>query len=432
MPYLTPDTPPDDTRCFRLNVPNDITWVGIVKGALSELIKAYNFEEFGSATPEETAQRFLQMYDEFVFEECDMAACCFDNPPLTRITSDGVFQSSTDGGTTWADDPARDPRNQTTLLAPVAGEPTDTKCKAANNVVSYLEDAANQMAASLDNATDVAAVTVVIVGLLLLLGIVTGGLTFVLLAGLPLVVAGLTRTEFEAAFIEANWQDLTELFFCKMETNGRLVAGSLPGIMTEVEGIFGGGLNVGARWVNGLLHAMGEQGINNAATMQGGADRSCDAAECTFTWEWDLTSAVDVLIMPHPAGHDRGHWEQGVGWIADYYPGDDIRIADLQFIWGKSYNITTVTFYWHAENAEFSGIWKQNGTTSMMGFPNGDSDSSGAWAYDGSNPATQTDRFFLGAVFRDTNAENQVAILNKVRLTSTDLMSFPTGRAIES
>lgn len=61
MPYLTPDTAPGTTKCRVLIIPDDKEWLALVTGALSELTHAYNFEQFGTATPEQTAQAFRDM-----------------------------------------------------------------------------------------------------------------------------------------------------------------------------------------------------------------------------------------------------------------------------------------------------------------------------------------------------------------------------------
>lgn len=70
MPYLTPETLPSGTICRTVFIPDDIEWITIVNGALSRLIHASNFEQFGSITPEETAERFQQMFFEFRDSEC--------------------------------------------------------------------------------------------------------------------------------------------------------------------------------------------------------------------------------------------------------------------------------------------------------------------------------------------------------------------------
>jgi hypothetical protein len=73
MPYLTPDSAPGTTICRTLVIPADTYWLAIVNGALSELCKKWNFEKYGELTPEETAEAFAVMFDDFLASECEGA-----------------------------------------------------------------------------------------------------------------------------------------------------------------------------------------------------------------------------------------------------------------------------------------------------------------------------------------------------------------------
>lgn len=93
MPYLTPDTAPGNTRCRVLIIPDDKEWLALVTGALSELTHAYNFEEFGTATPEETAQAFRDMLALYV--DCEPTMPDFIRLTDTKTTGNngGTFTS---------------------------------------------------------------------------------------------------------------------------------------------------------------------------------------------------------------------------------------------------------------------------------------------------------------------------------------------------
>jgi microcystin-dependent protein len=67
MPYLTPDTASSTTQCWTLVFPTGADWSAIVSGALLTIGQAYNFEQFGTATPEETATVFRDMLDNAIF-----------------------------------------------------------------------------------------------------------------------------------------------------------------------------------------------------------------------------------------------------------------------------------------------------------------------------------------------------------------------------
>jgi microcystin-dependent protein len=57
--WLTPDDPPDGEQCFQLTIPGGEEYAAIFRGALVPLFSPANFEQFGSQTPEETAQAFV-------------------------------------------------------------------------------------------------------------------------------------------------------------------------------------------------------------------------------------------------------------------------------------------------------------------------------------------------------------------------------------
>lgn len=69
--YLTPDSVPATTVCRVLLIPDDVAWMAIVTGALSALITPDAWQKYGTLSPEECADRMLQMLDEFTFNgEC--------------------------------------------------------------------------------------------------------------------------------------------------------------------------------------------------------------------------------------------------------------------------------------------------------------------------------------------------------------------------
>jgi len=67
LAWLTPDVPPADTLCRVLVIPNQTDWLAIVAGALEPLTHDVNFEQFGTATPEQTADIYRDMFDAFSF-----------------------------------------------------------------------------------------------------------------------------------------------------------------------------------------------------------------------------------------------------------------------------------------------------------------------------------------------------------------------------
>lgn len=62
MPYLTPNTIPDETVCYGVRIPNEPYLIAALMGAVSELFKVWNWEAFGEMTPQETADAMLPVY----------------------------------------------------------------------------------------------------------------------------------------------------------------------------------------------------------------------------------------------------------------------------------------------------------------------------------------------------------------------------------
>jgi len=69
MPYLTPDTIPADTICRVLFIPNSQEFLANVTGALQLLTFPESFVEFGLLTPDQTAAAYVDMFDQFCFNE---------------------------------------------------------------------------------------------------------------------------------------------------------------------------------------------------------------------------------------------------------------------------------------------------------------------------------------------------------------------------
>lgn len=79
-----------------LIIPDEKTWLALVTGALSELTYEYNFEQFGTATPEETAQRFIEMLGEYVDCEPTVSDLIIIQDQRSSGTHGGTFTAGAD------------------------------------------------------------------------------------------------------------------------------------------------------------------------------------------------------------------------------------------------------------------------------------------------------------------------------------------------
>jgi len=71
MGYLTPDEIPAETICRILFIPDNEEIIAVVTGALQSLIDPNNWTQWGTLTPQETADGLVQMFDDFCLDgEC--------------------------------------------------------------------------------------------------------------------------------------------------------------------------------------------------------------------------------------------------------------------------------------------------------------------------------------------------------------------------
>jgi hypothetical protein len=291
------------------------TWVGHLSGMIERLIYLDAWE----GTDDEKYAAINQVYKllgamgrEENIGGCNMTCCC--TQVLRRINAGGVYQESTDGGTTWHDAQQNDPRQPGIMLPPQIGSDAhDTRCKAANSIVAFLEAAQANLAGQLATDTTIAAITTIITGILLLLGIVTGGFSLVLLTAMSLSVLGLSSAAFAAEFDEGKWQALTCSAYCHIGDDGTMTAEGFAAFRGEVQADMGG-VSIGASWLGGLIDAAGAAGMNNAAALPSANSRDCNACACACLAGWtagagfsDFTIDDDhiVLQVDHDGGDGR-------------------------------------------------------------------------------------------------------------------------------
>lgn len=155
MPYLTPGEIPEGDICRPLSIPANGEWLAIVSGALTELTKPYNWEQFGAVTVEETIARMQIMIDAYY------AGCAVCATPggyrIIRISPTGNLEQLNDNGE-W--EPATDDYAIPAPDARTSGTETDQICLAAKNAVNVLEQLYENLAESWDeNLSEAEAIT---------------------------------------------------------------------------------------------------------------------------------------------------------------------------------------------------------------------------------------------------------------------------------
>lgn len=222
-----------------------------------------------------------------------MSGCCGDEQ-LHRFTAEGVYQSSDDGGTTWFDDPANDPRNDGTASPPLPGDASDSKrCAAADNVRDLFEQYRDNLI-SIVGATP--SIIAIVAGILAFIGTILGlsgvgvaiGVLFLSMAAEMIQIGG---TGISGAITFTALQDFRCLVFCRMNNDGELTYDAWQLLLADIAGTFSG---FAETFFYQTVNGMGYIGVSNAGTIGAStaADCECDCL-CQFsvTFEsggWDV------------------------------------------------------------------------------------------------------------------------------------------------
>lgn len=296
MPYLTPNAPPDDTVCRTLRIPNDVFWLSIVDGALSELTKDFRFEAYGDYSPEDTAARFRDMYDDFVSQGCEMA-CCYDVVEH-RVTSGGEMQVRVNGGD-WQTDP-NDPRKTGISLPPPVMDATHTKCDAATNGRQHFEDYIAGVSSELGGTTNVYVLALALAALIVALffGQVEAipPIAAFIITALPALI-GLGQAAWDAYWTSDELDVILCALFCNMGDDGQLDEAGFSAFKAYLVTNLTPG--VAADALLAQIDAIGLVGVNNMCAYGSSADADCSGCPCTGSCDldnWDvLTGFGDIF-----------------------------------------------------------------------------------------------------------------------------------------
>lgn len=94
--WLTPDTLPDTKLCRVIRIPDDIALVAAVSGALLELTRQENWEQYGQQTPAATASVMQSMFYDYLSSTGD-ACVSLDIAHAVHDEAQGVNGGSNSG-----------------------------------------------------------------------------------------------------------------------------------------------------------------------------------------------------------------------------------------------------------------------------------------------------------------------------------------------
>jgi len=317
MPYLTPDTAPDDTICRVMHIPNDVYWIAIVDGAVSELVRSFNFEKSGTATPLEVSSRFMDMYIDFTESTCDMSGCCYD-VVQHRINSDGSMEINVNGDG-WIPDP-NDPRITAPIYPPITMDETHTKCDAATNAATHIDDIIASVSEQLGGAGSILEVAAAIVVAIFALFIAPETLPALAPVILPLI-AGLLfvgQAAWDAYFTSDVHQLILCDLYCTIQDDGTFTQGGYDSFIGRLTSDLPS--SPAKDMFISLVSRIGLVGLNDYAAIgtSSGADCSdclcgCDCIRFTIITGTLLGSGVDddgnCFIIASSVPHGGGSHE---------------------------------------------------------------------------------------------------------------------------
>lgn len=269
VPVTPPDIDPDEgellTVCF------NAAWLPFVLGALQQLTlqATWSGDDDTVLLAQSRAQMLLAMVG-------SPDGGCNDTVCFTGMrydTETDQVQQTFDGGSTFVDQSAADPRHNTAFEFPpnTAGDP---KCQGAANLTRFISDLIAQVIAVVDTAGEAEGILALLLALFVELG--PFGILIDLVLGLAAVLFGAGSLALADAFTNTVFDQLTCIFFCHMEADGSVTAADLTAILSDINTQIGGLVYT---VLSAMFFLMGEVGMSNAAAT-GSAPADCSGCEC--------------------------------------------------------------------------------------------------------------------------------------------------------
>jgi len=100
VPFLTPNAAPDTLLVRRVRIPASPDWLGIFNGAIAAATQHWNYQQFGTESPLDTAEAFLRIYEDYIqsdgFMVGQITPYMTADPPTFCLDCDGGTYNRTD------------------------------------------------------------------------------------------------------------------------------------------------------------------------------------------------------------------------------------------------------------------------------------------------------------------------------------------------
>jgi len=374
MPWLTPDSIPEDDDCRPLSIPADSVWLALVSGALTELTQKYNWQKFGTLTVDETVAKMQEIVNGYYTDPC--AACTTEGGyRVTRISPSGHFEQLDDAGN-WVD--GTDEYHIPPPEARTDGTPPDQNCLAAKNAVNVLEQLYENLTDSWNSDLDDAeAITAFILGAIALVGFEFAPITWSIVAFMtPVFTLLYTALEFIGADLwdEAVSNQITcFLLDCVVNTDG-VVTFDWDCFMLKLQspldtfGLTEEQLRLYLQIAYMLYFIGGVDGLNLAGRTTEITDDDCAMCDEHWCWKTDATSdfgdwtAESWPGTSFPPSWDGDFWNSGEApprvsyvWVSREFTPSTVTDAALVNSLG-----VTGSIWINGDGSLFSGtkIWE--------------------------------------------------------------------------
>jgi hypothetical protein len=267
-----------DSNIFQLidlySASDEIEEVDIVSPG-STLMLVHSGEHNSSAAPDGDGNYVVQVIKSRLSEDDVL-------PPNIRYTGDPpIFQTTTDGGTTWVDTPAADPRYNPAGLLPPLTPYSGIECDVAARMTAQLKATLDNFIAAIDAAQFVSEVLALIS---LPFGWVGWLLDAALFVGNQLIDIG--QSNIDSAFTSTIYDDITCIFSCFIKPDGSIDQASLDAAYDTIAAAHTGTV---AGVIGKLRLLYGDVAMSNAGVSRDETGDCSGCPDCDWVIEYDFT-----------------------------------------------------------------------------------------------------------------------------------------------
>jgi hypothetical protein len=301
-PLVAPDFDIDECPyyCIRINT----TWWAHFDGVLQRLM--YNDAWEGTLEEKEAAvqqvQAILKQVGKDNIVSCGTPECC-DETKTYQINDAGQILESTDG--TNYTPSSDDPRDNIPELPPITMDETHTKCDAAVNIVTHMQDNMDKYANQLEmgqTLTELVAVIMFIIFTILEVTLV-GALLTPLLILIAAALIGLDRETFQAYFTTEVWDQVRCVVYCSIGDDGRFNDSRFALLISKLRSNLSDGAGKGI--LIDTFRLAGRAQTNNYASTGASSGADCSDCDCTSFCDysaWEIHGGRGTIIDQDASG----------------------------------------------------------------------------------------------------------------------------------